>query len=36
MDSKEIGWERAEWIDLAEDGYRWRAVVNTLMNLLVV
>ena len=24
-----------DWIDLAEDGDRWWAVVNTVMNLLV-
>jgi hypothetical protein len=21
-----------DWIDLAQDSYRWRAVVNTVMN----
>jgi hypothetical protein len=29
------GWERMDWIDLAEDGKEWRAVVNTAMNLQV-
>jgi hypothetical protein len=24
-----------EWIDLAQDGVRWRAVVNVVMNLQV-
>ena len=24
-----------KWIDLAQDGYMWRAVVNTEMNFLV-
>jgi hypothetical protein len=26
---------RMDWIDLAEDGDRWRAVVNAVMNLRV-
>jgi hypothetical protein len=25
-----------EWIDLAQNGYRWRALVNTVMNLRVL
>jgi len=29
---KEIGWEGMEWIDLAQDTGKWRAVVNTVMN----
>ena len=24
--------EGVDWIDLAQDGHKWRAVVNTLMN----
>ena len=24
-----------DWIDLAEDRYRWRAIVNAIMNLRV-
>ena len=27
------GWGGMEWIDLAEDRDRWRAVVNVVMNL---
>jgi hypothetical protein len=30
MDLREVGWD---WIDLAEDRDRWRAVVNAVMNL---
>jgi hypothetical protein len=35
MNLKEIGLEVVNWIDLAEDRYRWRAVVNAVMNLRV-
>jgi hypothetical protein len=35
MDLPEIGWESMDWIDLAQDRDRWRAVVNTVMNLRV-
>ena len=27
-----IVWERVHWMDLAHDRYKWRVVVNTLMN----
>jgi hypothetical protein len=30
---REIGWGSVEWIQLAEDRDRWRASVNTVMNL---
>jgi hypothetical protein len=30
MDLLEV---RMDWIDLAQDGERWRAVVNAVMNL---
>jgi hypothetical protein len=36
MDLREIGWERVEWIQLAQDRGRWRAVVNTIMLLRVL
>jgi hypothetical protein len=30
---KEIGWGSMDWIDLAQDWDRLRALVNTVMNL---
>jgi hypothetical protein len=33
MDLTEIGWRSVEWIQLAQDRNRWRALVNTAMNL---
>jgi hypothetical protein len=35
MDLREIGIDGANWIRLAQDRVRWRAFVNTVMNLLV-
>jgi hypothetical protein len=35
MDIKEIVWSGMDWIDLAQDGDQWRALVNTVMNLRV-
>jgi hypothetical protein len=35
MDLKEIGWDEMDWIDLAQDRDQWKALVNTVMNLLV-
>jgi hypothetical protein len=32
-DFKEMEWECTEWIDLALDRDRWRAVVSAVMNL---
>jgi hypothetical protein len=32
MDLREIGWGDTDWIDLVQDRVRWRAVVNTVMN----
>jgi hypothetical protein len=36
MDLRENGWESVEWIQLAQDRSRWRDLVNTVMNLLVL
>jgi hypothetical protein len=35
MDLRELGWDGVDWIDLAQDRDQWRALVNTVMNLLV-
>ena len=32
-DIQEVGCEAMEWIDVAEDRDRWRALVNAVMNL---
>jgi len=33
MDLQEVGWGCEDWMELAEDRNRWRAVVSTVMNL---
>jgi len=35
MDVQEVGCEGMDWIELAQDSNRWRAVVNAVMNLQV-
>jgi hypothetical protein len=35
MDLREVGFGDVDWIDLAQDRVRWRALVNTVMNLRV-
>jgi hypothetical protein len=35
MDLSEIGLNVMDWIGLAQDRYRWRALVNLVMNLWV-
>jgi hypothetical protein len=35
LDLTEIGWDGMAWIDLAQDRDKWRALVNTVMNLRV-
>jgi hypothetical protein len=32
MNLREIGWDRMDWIKLAQDRDQWRAFVNTVMN----
>jgi hypothetical protein len=36
MDLLEIGVNVVDWIGLAQDRYRWRALVNSVMNLRVI
>jgi hypothetical protein len=35
MDLREIGWGGMDWTDMAQDRYKWRSLVNTIMNLRV-
>jgi hypothetical protein len=30
-----MGWDRMDWVDLAEDRDQWKALVNMVMNLRV-
>jgi predicted nucleotidyltransferase len=32
MDIREVEWEDMNWIELAQDRDRWRALVNAVMN----
>jgi hypothetical protein len=36
MDLGEVGWGVVEWIGLAKDRNRWRALVNSVLNLRVL
>jgi hypothetical protein len=33
MDLEEVGWGDVDWVGLARDRDKWRALVNTVMNL---
>jgi hypothetical protein len=35
MDLEEVDWGDVDWIGLAQDGNRWRAHVNSVLNLRV-
>jgi hypothetical protein len=35
IDLRELGWNYMDWIDLAQDMDKWRALVDTVMNLRV-
>jgi hypothetical protein len=35
MDLGEVGWGEVDWIGLAQDRNRWRAVVNSVLSLRV-
>jgi hypothetical protein len=35
IDLGEVGWRDVDWIDLAQDRNRWRALVNSVLNLRV-
>jgi hypothetical protein len=34
IDLRKIGWDGMDWIELVLDRDQWRALVNTVMNLL--
>jgi hypothetical protein len=36
MDLREVRWRGIDWINLAQDRDRWRALVNAVMNLWVL
>jgi hypothetical protein len=35
MDLREVGWVDVDWFGLAQDRNRWRALVNSALNLRV-
>jgi hypothetical protein len=36
MDLQKVGWRGVDWIDLAQDSDRWRALLNAVMNLQIL
>jgi hypothetical protein len=36
MDLREMGWDGADWMDMAQDRDQWRALVSTVLNLRVL
>jgi len=36
MDVREIEWEGVDWMHLAQDMDKWQALLNMVMNLLVL
>jgi hypothetical protein len=35
MDLEEVGWGDVDWIGLPQDRYKWRVLLNSVMNLRV-
>jgi hypothetical protein len=35
MNLREIAWDGKDWIDLAQDRYKWKVLVNTVMSIRV-
>jgi hypothetical protein len=35
MDLEEVGWSDEDWIGLAQEGDKWRSLVNSALNLRV-
>jgi len=35
MDLQEVGWDRGDWMELAQDSDRWWALVGTVRDFLV-
>jgi hypothetical protein len=35
IDLRELGWDGVDWSELPEDRDKWRALVNTVINILV-
>jgi hypothetical protein len=36
VDFRKLSWEEMDWIHVAQDGDRWRAVANTIMSFRLV